>query len=205
MIKITKVKTKKKDRALAVESPYSPEFPPRARQLGGTWDRSHGAWIFDARDEDLVRELCRDVYGTDGADEGRLVTLRARCRGSGTFSSWSAGGTSFFLGPVQVARVFDRDGGARLEDGVIVLNGRLYSGGSRRYPEVCAKADTVVELRDLPEGVAKKVIDADTRGWEISKAAEDIDHAALIEERGRLLARIEEIDAILSWQSAAEA
>ena len=25
-------------------------------------------WIFDAREDDRVRSLCREIYGTDGAD-----------------------------------------------------------------------------------------------------------------------------------------
>ena len=40
---------------MSVVSPYSPEFPPRAKELGGKWRAP--AWEFDARDEELERKL----------------------------------------------------------------------------------------------------------------------------------------------------
>ena len=51
---------------LAVSAPYHANFPARARFLGGEWD-GH-VWTFDAREDKRVRALCREVYGTDGAD-----------------------------------------------------------------------------------------------------------------------------------------
>jgi DNA repair protein RadC len=56
------------DGRLAVSSPYHPNFPARARLLGGEWDVARRVWIFDAREDDRVRSLCREIYGTDGAD-----------------------------------------------------------------------------------------------------------------------------------------
>ncbi len=58
-----------------VVTPYNPSFPTRAKKLGGRWQG--GAWVFDARDEERVRDLCRDIYGTDGQDSGRKITVRA--------------------------------------------------------------------------------------------------------------------------------
>jgi len=54
---------------IAVNSPYHPNFPPRARFLGGEWDAARRLWVFDAGEEDRVRSLCREIYGTDSADE----------------------------------------------------------------------------------------------------------------------------------------
>ena len=56
------------DGRLAVNSPYHPNFPARARLLGGDWDVARRVWIFDAREDDRVRSLCREIYGTDGTD-----------------------------------------------------------------------------------------------------------------------------------------
>jgi len=52
-----------RDGKIAVSSPYNPNFPRRARELGGTWDGGRLIWLFDARDEDRVRALCEEVYG----------------------------------------------------------------------------------------------------------------------------------------------
>ena len=52
-----------RDGKIAVRSPYHPQFPARARQLGGAWDAGRLIWLFDARDEERVRELCEEVFG----------------------------------------------------------------------------------------------------------------------------------------------
>src|SRR6266849_5844768 len=56
------------DGRIAVTSPYHPNFPARARSLGGIWDAARRVWIFDAGDHDRVRSLCREIYGTDGLE-----------------------------------------------------------------------------------------------------------------------------------------
>jgi len=58
------------DGRIAVSSPYHPNFPARARTLGGIWDTARRVWVFDAADNDRVRSLCREIYGTDGRESG---------------------------------------------------------------------------------------------------------------------------------------
>ena len=55
------------DGRIAVTSPYHPNFPARARILGGQWDSVRRVWVFDAREHDRVKSLCREIYGTDGS------------------------------------------------------------------------------------------------------------------------------------------
>src|SRR5439155_20890395 len=52
------------DGRIAVSSPYHPQFPARARSLGGTWDAGRRVWLFDAADHDRVKSLCHEIYGT---------------------------------------------------------------------------------------------------------------------------------------------
>src|SRR5260370_42697691 len=59
------------DGRIAVSSPYHPNFPVRARSLGGIWDAARRLWVFDAGDHDRVRSLCREIYGTDGLENGK--------------------------------------------------------------------------------------------------------------------------------------
>ncbi len=68
------------DGRIAVKSPYHPNFPARARGLGGTWDAARRVWLFDAREEDRVKSLCREIYGTDGKDYGTLPDVTGRGR-----------------------------------------------------------------------------------------------------------------------------
>ncbi|MGH7045649.1 MAG: RadC family protein [Stellaceae bacterium] len=56
------------DGRLEVSSPYHPDFPSRARGLGGHWDATRRVWIFEAGDRARVASLCREIYGTDGTD-----------------------------------------------------------------------------------------------------------------------------------------
>ncbi|MGH7029914.1 MAG: RadC family protein [Stellaceae bacterium] len=56
------------DGRIAVSSPYHPNFPARARGLGGSWDAARRVWMFDAGDQERVKLLCREIYGTDGTD-----------------------------------------------------------------------------------------------------------------------------------------
>ena len=58
------------DGRIAVSSPYHPNFPARARTLGGVWDTARRVWVFDSADHDRVRSLCREIYGTDGLECG---------------------------------------------------------------------------------------------------------------------------------------
>ena len=88
---------------IVVGTPYHPNFPARARLLGGDWDALRHVWIFDVREDDRVRSLCREIYGTDGADavaaiscaagHGRNELLRGpRCRTiSATGSAFASG------------------------------------------------------------------------------------------------------------------
>ena len=64
------------DGRIAVCTPYHPSFPARARGLGGIWDSAQRVWIFDAADHDRVRSLCREVYGTDGPENGGVGAAR---------------------------------------------------------------------------------------------------------------------------------
>jgi DNA repair protein RadC len=62
--------TEQEDGRVAVSSPYHPNFPARARSLGGIWDAARRVWVFDAGDHDRVRSLCREIYGADGQEGG---------------------------------------------------------------------------------------------------------------------------------------
>jgi hypothetical protein len=56
------------DGRLVVTTPYHPDFPARARMLGGTWDGARRVWLFDVGEGERVKTLCREVYGTDGSE-----------------------------------------------------------------------------------------------------------------------------------------
>lgn len=59
-----------RDGHLIVTTPLHPDFPARARMLGGAWDGARRVWLFDPDDAERVQTLCRDIYGADNAQSG---------------------------------------------------------------------------------------------------------------------------------------
>jgi hypothetical protein len=193
-IKITKTEGSK----LAVVSPYNPDVPARARALGGKWSASDRAWVFDSRDEQAVRALLLDVYGSDGSDDGDVATIRITTnRGM-----CSRDREALYVGPVEVGRAFGRDSGAKLADNVVFIEGSLTSGGSRKNWDTRTSDDAVFEVRDIPRAVAEKIVRENANDWGIASIVivdDDADRSvALKTERERLVARIAEIDAELN-------
>jgi len=60
-----------RDGRIIVSTPYHPNFPARARSLGGIWDKAQRVWVFDAADHDRVRSLCDDIYGPDALEDSK--------------------------------------------------------------------------------------------------------------------------------------
>jgi hypothetical protein len=185
------------------ETLYHPEFPAAARDMGGKW--AAPAWTFDARDEQRVRDLCLDLFGTDGTP-CELVTLR--CNASSAL--WDAAGTDceLYLAGRLVAKVFSKnDSRAKLGDGVVITEGGFCGGGSTRAPYATSKTGTTFELRDVPRAIADRVREESPELVEIiasplSPAPDTIKvdpaHQALIDERAALLARLAEVDGLLA-------
>lgn len=186
------VTTEITDGKIKVSSPYHPEFPKAARRLGGKWDGASKTWRFDARDEERVRELCREVYGEDGRADAPTVTIRATCVDHINTYDLSA-----YVAGRQVARAFDRDGGARLGDGMILISGGFGSSGSRKNPTLTIDKGTIIEIRDVPVTVAEAARQ-DTDEWDVQIITPaDVDRDALRAEAKTLRARLQEIQAML--------
>jgi len=175
---------------LTMTSPYHPDFPARARKLGGRWDGGRKLWVFDARDLERVKELCRDTFGTNGIDlDVATVTLMV------TFNKSSyTNDMACFVAGRQVARVYDQDGGVALGRGVIIINGGFSSAGSRKNPTLAVAAGTVIEVRDVPAGAK---LEADLGGEVELLDPVAVDREAIELERARLVNRLAEIDTLL--------
>lgn len=137
-------------KVMVVNSPYHPIFVSRAQKLGGKF-KGAGQWIFDARDEDRVREALIDAYGTDGQVRPKLVTLRMAPK--------TIYARSVFLDRAILSRI-SRDSRVKLGEGVVILQGGFYSsGGSAKYPQIGpALEGTVIEVRDVPENIANDFV-----------------------------------------------
>lgn len=188
-----------------VTAPYHPSFAGYARQLGGRWLADKRVWSFDARDVGRVRDLLLDMFGTDGSPT-ELVTLRVVCDSS----VWDkcGGDIEIWLAGRLVAKTLGRDATPRLGSGVVVVAGKGFtSGGSTKNPEIQYYNKTIIEIRDVPLRIAKRVADAHPKYITVessimSPPPEQIDtkRAELLAERAVLAARLAEIDRELSQQ-----
>lgn len=176
-------------RKIHVTTPYHPDFRDAARQqLGGDW--SAGKWVFDVRDEQRVRDLCKQIYGTDGTP-CPVVDARVRLGDHVWDQSMWMFGRRLLHRP-------SRDEPVKLGPGVVIVEGELAgSGGSVKNPRIGGQEseDVVIEVRDIPaEHPDLTRADVEVLG---QPDAADNDVEALLAERERLLARLAEIDAQL--------
>ncbi|AKC57630.1 hypothetical protein HMPREF1994_00071, partial [Fusobacterium phage Funu2] len=67
------VKLEKREGKIYTTTTYNATFIKKAKNLQGKWDGEH--WVFDEKVENLVREVLKDIYGTDGEGYTRKVIV----------------------------------------------------------------------------------------------------------------------------------
>src|SRR5690606_41623372 len=70
-ISITPIEDGKK---IALKAPFHPDCADNAKSIGGRYNRDRG-WGFDAQDEAWVRQLAREIWGTDSSHPVPTVTV----------------------------------------------------------------------------------------------------------------------------------
>lgn len=128
------------DDRVKVISPYNEVFVGKARNLRGQW--KEGAWWFDDSILDYVREVMIECFGTTGETPIEYCTLLVK-----DYSGSNTGAIRLFERTV-VLKPYNRDGYARLGDGIILVDGEATCGGSRNHPKVFI--DGTFEMRDFP-------------------------------------------------------
>lgn len=187
---------------VVLTAPYHPDLPSEAKSLGGKWDPSAKSWVFDPRDEQDVRALAREVYGTDDTAGEPMVTVRLDLVG------WDRSPETWFAGRRILWRP-GRDAEVRLGDGVRCTAGFFCAGGSGggagsvKYPAIGDTTGVVLEVRDVPAGHPD--LAEPSKGVSILGDADAQRRVALEAERDRLLARLAEIEAQLGATATEEA
>ena len=185
--------------AVTLTAPYDPSLPGKAKALGGYFDGVTKAWTFDVRDETRVRDLAREIYGTDGTVYADEPTVTVRIDLDALVRECCE--PELRLAGISLARRPARDSAVHLCEGVVVVSGSFPGrGGSVKNPALEPADGTVLEVRDLPPAVAVKMMtEAATAHRCPVTMLEDaaLDRAVLTEERERLVARLVEIDAML--------
>lgn len=190
------VKITTDEKRVFVSAPYNPDFPHRAKRLGGKWSAKGKAWAFDIRDEERIRNVCLEVFGDDGSAQN-LITLRCTYAPELFPAPMSTLSTKYLAGR-EVARAMSRDGGIDLGEGVVIIKGWLGSGGSVKNPTIRYDEEgTVFEIRDVVEAAARNALDEHPGLIEIIDAQMP-PHDQLISEKQRLMARLAKIEEMLA-------
>ena len=188
------MRIERKENGMAkVFTPYNSDFVAKIKKIGGRkWNSAEKCWEVPETEIDTVREYMMAVYGeTDKADDSEKVTVKV------TFneSEWAVCDSLFLFGKA-IARATGRDSGAKVGDDVTVLSGKLTSGGSARNWQTRAEDGTVIKVRNVPMAAL-----ANTNGMNVTVEIieeKEIDRAALIAEKEKILARLAEIEKLLA-------
>lgn len=176
-----------------VFTPYNSDFVAKIKRIGGRrWNGEEKCWEVPETEIETVREYMKAVYGeTDQADDSDKVTVKV------TFNEEEyAHCDSIFLFGKAIARATGRDSGARVCDDVTVLSGKLTSGGSMRNWRTVAREGTVIKVRNVPKAALAITNDMNVTVEVVEE--NEVDRAALIAEKEKILARLAEIEKLLA-------
>lgn len=135
-----------------LSAPYHPECSHMAKNIGGKWWAEKKLWYFDLRDNDRVATMAAKLWGSDGSDssEKDVVTIRLSFP-----NGYGASKSGISIAGRSIAYAWGRDSGAKLGEGIIVIEGSAYSGGSVKNWTTSIRKGSVFEVRDLPRGALK--------------------------------------------------
>lgn len=123
---------------------FNGNFVHEAKKMGGKWNPSACQWELP----DIAADLADDAINRWSSPQVPVeITAKINLYGSESTPITFCGYT--------IARAFSRDGGAKMGDGVVVVSGIAYSGGSRK--NYCSKIDAGTVFRiAVPELVLEK-------------------------------------------------
>lgn len=144
------VKLEKREGKIYATTNYNATFIKKAKNLQGKWNGEH--WVFDEKVENLVREVLKDIYGTDGEGYTRKVIVEIDVDKYDDTDR-----QDLKIGDLVIITRKTRDSEVTLKEGVIVISGGFPSrGGSTKNPRLSAYRDTVIRV-EIPENLYTKI------------------------------------------------
>lgn len=172
------IKIEKCNKKITVKTPYSRIFIREARKLNGKWDNTEKVWVFDTRDEKKVREICLNIYGNDGISELEKVDVIIDLDNV-KFEN------QLYICGILIASRPSRDRPVSLYNTIILEGAFPASGGSMKYPNLEPEIGTILEARDIPVNIAKKVVEENPKGFRLKQPLPE--NEILLKERERLM------------------
>lgn len=181
---------------LRLSAPYNPDFNgPAKTKLGAQWDGEY--WCFDIRDQDAVLKLIEAKYGWLMGMP--LVSVNIKFNEDRHFGQ----GPCILLGRV-IAAATGRDSGAKLGNGVRLMDGVVKSGGSTKNWTTEIRAGSEFVVHDVPMQMAQDFITGKRESRNVVVTLVEppvpvvINKTSLEDERKALMQRLMEIDTQLA-------
>ena len=135
---------------------YNVDLIQECKKLAGQWSAANKAWIFSSIVQDKVDEL-DDIYNSNEIFvEIQALKDFAKIRSPIDFCGY----------PVAIA--VGRDHGAKVGDGVALIEGCISSGGSFRNWTTTIDKDTIFRL-SVPEKNLERWLKHESASWKITK------------------------------------
>jgi hypothetical protein len=178
---------------IKVKSPYNRAFIKKARQIQGEWEKPY--WIFPLKNKEYVINALLASYGECGSLSENIPCVDVII----DMDKYPCG-CYLKIDTLIVAERPSRDADVILSPKALVMQGGFEkSGGSVKNPCIDALDGTIIKVENVPLIVAERVKDLD--GITIINRDENKDknnREFLLEERERLVKRLEEIDTLLN-------
>ena len=142
--------------------PYNSYAAERCKNLGGKWDGASKTWVFSGLVEDKVEDL-------DWLFNSDIVTIEIKA-----LENISAGKSPLDFAGYTISRAFGRDTGAKIGDGISMLEGAVYSGGSVKNWTSGVKKDSVFRF-----SISKNLLDEYRKTEEVYWEIKILDESAL--------------------------
>jgi hypothetical protein len=171
---------------LLVNTPYNADFVAdlKATTSSRKWDGARKLWVVKIDEKPAVEKLIQKHFGVSGS-ESETKTLMIKAKNE--ISEYRKGIT---IGGFPIVRAAGRDSGARVCDGVTLLEGKIGSGGSVKNWRTEIDAGSVFKIT-----VPLDFTLSDPDWEEINEGASK--KADLLKEQAKLQARLAEIDTLL--------
>lgn len=177
-----------------VFTPYNKQFINDIKKIGSAkWNPNNKCWTLPVDYITNVREVMKEVFGNSDIENNETIRVKIKF-----IYDESACQEPIKIFGKNVSVAHGRDSGAKVGEDVILENGEINSGGSARYWTSEVSKGSIFSLLNVNKNVFTKEKNNPLYEIEILEIIEEVQKSeSLIEEKKRLLARIEEIDKIL--------
>lgn len=177
-----------------IHTPFNTDFISQIKKIDGArWDGSKKAWRVPVNCVEAVREIMLDIYGESDIEKAPGKHYDVRLTFHRTVSVTRDSVTIYGR---CVAGAYNRNSGGHCDPGVCHIQGAPASGGTAKYWTSIVPEDSIVMLIDVPESMIQKEGKYSKVDYEFTEHVDTKDQ--LEAEKKRLLARIAEIDELLT-------